>query len=690
MKTVHGIEAGPESYPTLRRPSKDPDILNQQLLRELERLRSGTPLPEDEQQLYRAYLFQAEALAWEGVARGELDAPRQVLDRLLDTQTFAEAYLRDDLDPREKAAYDVHALTRSLYLADRVLSDVRVEVRLKDRDRSALEREICRVLYAERESYLHRGDIHRRLRLTNTPTPSRVGQILRSFSDEGLLKRTTGPAQGNPRTTFYALSPKGLALCRRLGLDRRERLLFNFGRASWEPYLRAEHLLLKPSSFLREVSRIVTFYSYRGGVGRSSLLAQACGQIVSKAHRGRSGRILVADLDLEAPGLDPYFAPEGTGQCRGLCGLIHDYLQISENQRSAWLRENLENSDYVLRPSRGEKAELYFLPTGLVPGIGDESTAEAAGAMERLRHETVAWAATSDWSTNVVPGFLTDFRAALRKRFELTLCDARAGLGFASFLATQVLADQIVVCVPSSHADIEGTRMVLGNYLRRNAGTQISPSVIFVVTTTPDSDFTPDAWIESTILKDEREGATPGASYAVVEVCRADLPAGRSRENQHYGLRAASALRSAKPQTPSERLAELLSPSREREVGPRPSLDPMLRSPELGRVAIKKLLFLMPKVLGLENVPLEHRRILLGSLASCKDPTVRELFAKVVGVASEASHFDHKFYKILEPACETVDFLHDPPLEIASAPPAHITSSRIGGSHAKRRRGRTA
>ncbi len=50
------------------------------------------------------------------------------------------------------------------------------------------------------------------------------------------------------------------------------------------------------------MSSIVTFYSYKGGVGRSMALANTA---VLLARQGK--RVLVVDWDLEAPGLERYF-----------------------------------------------------------------------------------------------------------------------------------------------------------------------------------------------------------------------------------------------------------------------------------------------------------------------------------------------------------------------------------------------
>src|SRR5436305_1706735 len=50
--------------------------------------------------------------------------------------------------------------------------------------------------------------------------------------------------------------------------------------------------------------RIVTFYSFKGGAGRSMALANVAWILASRGER-----VLVIDWDLEAPGLHRYFAP---------------------------------------------------------------------------------------------------------------------------------------------------------------------------------------------------------------------------------------------------------------------------------------------------------------------------------------------------------------------------------------------
>lgn len=61
---------------------------------------------------------------------------------------------------------------------------------------------------------------------------------------------------------------------------------------------------------------ICTFYSYKGGVGRSMALAQAADSFA------RTGlRVLMIDFDLEAPGLEEYF-PVDQKSVRANAGLF--------------------------------------------------------------------------------------------------------------------------------------------------------------------------------------------------------------------------------------------------------------------------------------------------------------------------------------------------------------------------------
>src|SRR5580704_3995640 len=66
-------------------------------------------------------------------------------------------------------------------------------------------------------------------------------------------------------------------------------------------------------------ARIATFYSYKGGVGRSFALANSA---VILAQWGL--RVLAVDWDIEAPGLNHYFGQFVSKPCLGVLDFLTD------------------------------------------------------------------------------------------------------------------------------------------------------------------------------------------------------------------------------------------------------------------------------------------------------------------------------------------------------------------------------
>ena len=67
----------------------------------------------------------------------------------------------------------------------------------------------------------------------------------------------------------------------------------------------------------RPAGLVCTFYSYKGGVGRSMALANVAALL---ARWGQ--RVLVIDWDLEAPGLERFFGARVYGSRRDVPGLV--------------------------------------------------------------------------------------------------------------------------------------------------------------------------------------------------------------------------------------------------------------------------------------------------------------------------------------------------------------------------------
>lgn len=211
--------AAPPRNSERRRPANDPGELADQLRRELHHLEDADEESEATGaagRLARAYLEQAQALAWQGATRGDLEAPRRVLDALRPLEGWTDTRGLESLSTSTRVALELKSTVQFLYVADETLDEDRATVRLKDPDLSATEQAILEVLAAHEDSYLRRGQVYDLLSEDHRPTPARVGQVLAELFHDGFLLRRTAQAQGNPQTAYYRLSPRGGALCEEL------------------------------------------------------------------------------------------------------------------------------------------------------------------------------------------------------------------------------------------------------------------------------------------------------------------------------------------------------------------------------------------------------------------------------------------------------------------------------------------
>jgi cellulose biosynthesis protein BcsQ len=226
---------------------------------------------------------------------------------------------------------------------------------------------------------------------------------------------------------------------------------------------------------------IVSFYSFKGGVGRSLALAHAAWLL---AARSSEQQILAIDLDLEAPGLDGYFPFPGLEACQGLAGLFHAYQQQPEVERKAWLRRMLkdESHGYVVRPQdEGKLTNLWYLPSGLDRG----RTVSYRKVTSWLRNDIAAQDRSPGWPTAANRGFLGDLRAVLAEAFAYVLIDSRTGLADEAFASTVLLADALVVCFRLSDVHLQGIRSVVANFAKREGLPVDHPALPLIPVVTP-------------------------------------------------------------------------------------------------------------------------------------------------------------------------------------------------------------
>jgi len=191
-------------------------------------------------------------------------------------------------------------------------------------------------------------------------------------------------------------------------------------------------------------SKVVTFYSYKGGSGRSMAMAN-----VAWALSTNSKRVLVIDWDLEAPGLHRYFHPflQDPSQTAtdGLIDHVWRYVEgVSNPEKAATAREFVSADQLV------QQLEFPFILNGCLHFIG-------AGRQDENYSDKVSG---FDWSAfyGRFGGeiFINQIMEWARRQYDYILIDSRTGVADTAGICTTQVPDQIVLCFVYNRQSIEG------------------------------------------------------------------------------------------------------------------------------------------------------------------------------------------------------------------------------------------
>jgi len=186
---------------------------------------------------------------------------------------------------------------------------------------------------------------------------------------------------------------------------------------------------------MREMGSIVTFYSYKGGVGRSMALANVA---VLLARRGK--KVLAVDWDLEAPGLPRYFSALTLTQ-EG-AGLLPFMMQQHGSGGNGSYREFLYK---VTDPESGKTFDV--LPSG------NEADREYSKNLERFSWRSFFRAGGGD--------LIEKLRTEWKRDYDTVLIDSRTGLTDSGGICTIQLPDIVIAIFTANYQSMYGVRDVM-------------------------------------------------------------------------------------------------------------------------------------------------------------------------------------------------------------------------------------
>jgi hypothetical protein len=202
---------------------------------------------------------------------------------------------------------------------------------------------------------------------------------------------------------------------------------------------------------------IYTFYSYKGGVGRSMALANI-GDMLARAGL----RVLMIDFDLEAPGLELFFQIDhkNVGKHLGLLDLLVSYKQDMS-------RSVMDDDTPMFRRLQ----ELFIVP--VYPQLPSGGQLDLLNAGQRFGEEQLSRYAltlrTFDWQDfyfNWAGELFFDWlrNALVPLMYDVVLVDSRTGVTEMGGICAYQLADVVVLFCATNRQNLQGTRNVIENF----------------------------------------------------------------------------------------------------------------------------------------------------------------------------------------------------------------------------------
>lgn len=206
-------------------------------------------------------------------------------------------------------------------------------------------------------------------------------------------------------------------------------------------------------------AHIVTFYSFKGGTGRTMALANVAWILASQGHT-----VLAIDWDLEAPGLHRYFAPYLDDpllqQSQGLIDFLYAYMVAAGKPQSSatsgvdWYKRFASIDKYA------EPLDWEFPKRGRIDIVGAGKQSKSYSA----RVNRFDWHGFYERFGG--GAFLEEAIAQMREVYDYVLIDSRTGVSDTSGICTVHLPDALVVLYTLNDQSIDGAAAVANDALK--------------------------------------------------------------------------------------------------------------------------------------------------------------------------------------------------------------------------------
>ena len=187
---------------------------------------------------------------------------------------------------------------------------------------------------------------------------------------------------------------------------------------------------------MRTQGKIITFFSYKGGVGRSMALANVAVLLARWGHR-----ILMVDWDLEAPGLETFFSQLRIDDEYRQKGGVIDLLDAVP-EATVQIAERSEWEQFVAPIGLEAPGELHLLRAGV-------RDSEYYARVRKLDIETL-------YSAHAGGVYIEALRSTWRNAYDFVLIDSRTGITDIGGICTVQLPDILVLLFTATEQAFQG------------------------------------------------------------------------------------------------------------------------------------------------------------------------------------------------------------------------------------------
>ena len=226
--------------------------------------------------------------------------------------------------------------------------------------------------------------------------------------------------------------------------------------------------------------KTITFYSYKGGVGRSLALANVANRL---SEFGK--KVCILDFDLEAPGLHIKFNDfVAENVSTGIVDYIHSYTS------SSIVPDNIEDFvTWVYPKGTGRREPIAMIPAGNTENRSYWSKVCGINWKELFYEEE---------STGVE--FFLNLKEQIREQLkpDFLLIDSRTGITDISGVTMSILADEVVLLAANNRENLGGITQIIKTLLvPENSIMGVIPKITFVLSRIPFFSNPKDKYKES-------------------------------------------------------------------------------------------------------------------------------------------------------------------------------------------------